>query len=217
MPAFAVEFLTEEGPRRAQFTLDPGRELGPQVRQILVLAGSVDYQHQLIVTQIGDHQVVQNAAAFVGHQHFDDQEQMRLVFLELGPLIGIGDIFQQQGMKAEHFSESLQHVHLVDAPDVHPADSRLPRRDRLVPAPPGDGKLRAHAVVELVGVPASPVVFTGAMRPWELRSTDALQNLTEAVFGAGVLPPGVYCVAHGRALRFPGVTKDKVRRTFTGG
>ena len=35
MPAFAVEFLTEEGPRRAQFTLDPERELGPQVRQIL--------------------------------------------------------------------------------------------------------------------------------------------------------------------------------------
>ncbi|HWK90323.1 MAG TPA: hypothetical protein VNP72_10015 [Longimicrobium sp.] len=35
MPAFAVEFLTEDGPRRAQFTVDPGRELGPQVRQVL--------------------------------------------------------------------------------------------------------------------------------------------------------------------------------------
>ncbi|HEY0015354.1 MAG TPA: FHA domain-containing protein [Longimicrobium sp.] len=35
MPAFAVEFLTAEGPRRAQFTLDPERELGPQVRQVL--------------------------------------------------------------------------------------------------------------------------------------------------------------------------------------
>ncbi|HEX2210573.1 MAG TPA: hypothetical protein VHG93_23030 [Longimicrobium sp.] len=35
MPGFAVEFLTDEGPRRAQFTLDPERELGPQVRQIL--------------------------------------------------------------------------------------------------------------------------------------------------------------------------------------
>jgi L-asparaginase len=61
-----------------------------------------------------------------------------------------------------------------------------------------------------------PVVLTGAMRPYEMKRSDALQNLTEAVFGAGVLPPGVYCVAHGRALRFPGVTKDKVRRTFTG-
>ena len=30
-------------------------------------------------------------------------------------------------------------------------------------------------VVELVGTPASPIVFTGAMRPYELRSPDALQ------------------------------------------
>lgn len=35
MPAFAVEFMTGEGPRRGQFTLDPERELGPQVRQVL--------------------------------------------------------------------------------------------------------------------------------------------------------------------------------------
>ncbi|WP_420127653.1 hypothetical protein [Longimicrobium sp.] len=50
MPAFAVEYLTAEGPRRAQFTLDPERELGPQVRQVLeelrqhgvVIAGGPD-------------------------------------------------------------------------------------------------------------------------------------------------------------------------------
>jgi L-asparaginase len=59
-----------------------------------------------------------------------------------------------------------------------------------------------------------PVVLTGAMRPYEMKRSDALQNLTEAIFAAGVLPPGVYCVAHGRALPFPGVTKDRGRRTF---
>jgi L-asparaginase len=62
-----------------------------------------------------------------------------------------------------------------------------------------------------------PVVLTGAMRPYEMTRSDALQNLTEAVFAAGVLPPGVYCVAHGRALKFPGVRKDRERGTFTGG
>lgn len=62
-----------------------------------------------------------------------------------------------------------------------------------------------------------PVVLTGAMRPYEMKRSDALQNLTEAVFAAGVLPPGVYCVAHGRALRFPGVRKDRERGTFAGG
>jgi len=64
--------------------------------------------------------------------------------------------------------------------------------------------------------PRGPVVLTGAMRPFEMKSSDALQNLTEAVFAAGVLAPGVYCVAHGRALRFPGVRKDRDNGTFVG-
>jgi len=62
--------------------------------------------------------------------------------------------------------------------------------------------------------PPVPVVLTGAMRPFEMKRSDALQNLTEAIFAARALPPGVYCVAHGRALRFPGVRKDRERGTF---
>lgn len=65
--------------------------------------------------------------------------------------------------------------------------------------------------------PRIPIVLTGAMRPFEMKSSDALQNLTEALFAAGVLPPGVYCVAHGRALQFPGVRKDPERGTFVKG
>lgn len=65
--------------------------------------------------------------------------------------------------------------------------------------------------------PRVPIVLTGAMRPYEMSRSDALQNLTEAIFAAGVLSPGVYCVAHGRALRFPGVRKDRDRGTFVGG
>ncbi len=69
-------------------------------------------------------------------------------------------------------------------------------------------------VVELVGTPASPIVFTGAMRPYELRSTDALQNLTEALLAVQLLPPGVYVSMHNQVLQFPGVTKDKGLGTF---
>jgi len=71
-----------------------------------------------------------------------------------------------------------------------------------------------EALHAAIGVPAVPVVLTGAMRPFEMKRSDALQNLTEALFAVGVLPPGVYCVAHGRALRFPGVIKDRARSTF---
>jgi L-asparaginase len=65
--------------------------------------------------------------------------------------------------------------------------------------------------------PPVPVVLTGAMRPFEMKRSDALQNLTEAIFAARALAPGVYCVAHGRALRFPGVRKDREKGTFAGG
>lgn len=68
-----------------------------------------------------------------------------------------------------------------------------------------------HAKIEH---PRVPIVLTGAMRPYEMKRSDALQNLTEAVFAVGVLSPGIYCVAHGRALRFPGVVKDRTTGTF---
>lgn len=74
---------------------------------------------------------------------------------------------------------------------------------------------------DLVAKPAStdtpisaPVILAGAIRPFEMTRSDALQNLTEALFATGVLAPGVYCVTHGRALAFPGVIKDRDRRTF---
>ncbi len=69
-------------------------------------------------------------------------------------------------------------------------------------------------VVELAGTPASPIVFTGAMRPYELRSTDALQNLTEALLAVQILPAGVYVAMHNQVLQFPGVIKDRTAGTF---
>jgi L-asparaginase len=60
-----------------------------------------------------------------------------------------------------------------------------------------------------------PVIMTGAFRPWEFRDTDALQNVTESLFAARLLAPGVYVVIHGRALAFPGVFKNRGRRTFS--
>jgi L-asparaginase len=59
-----------------------------------------------------------------------------------------------------------------------------------------------------------PVVFTGAMRPYEFRDTDALQNVTEALLAARLLEPGVYVVMHNRVLPFPGVYKDRQALTF---
>ncbi len=70
-------------------------------------------------------------------------------------------------------------------------------------------------LVAAIPAPRVPIVLTGAMRPFDMKQSDALQNLTEALFATGILPPGIYCVAHGRALSFPGVRKDRERGTFT--
>lgn len=62
--------------------------------------------------------------------------------------------------------------------------------------------------------PHVPIVLTGAMKPYELRTTDALQNLTEAVLAVQLVEPGVYVAMHNQVLRFPGVVKDHARMTF---
>lgn len=71
-----------------------------------------------------------------------------------------------------------------------------------------------EACLENLGTPKVPIVFTGAMRPWEMRNTDSLQNLTESLTAAQILPPGVYAVFHNRVLKFPGVVKDPSLGTF---
>jgi L-asparaginase len=70
------------------------------------------------------------------------------------------------------------------------------------------------ARLRAAGGPRVPVVFTGAMRPFELRRTDATQNLTEALLAVQVLAPGVYVSMHNRVLAFPGVRKDPATLTF---
>ncbi len=69
-------------------------------------------------------------------------------------------------------------------------------------------------IVELCNPPASPVILTGAMRPYELRHTDAIQNLTEALMAVQLVAPGVYVAMHNKLLQFPGVVKDRKEGTF---
>ena len=72
-----------------------------------------------------------------------------------------------------------------------------------------------ETLVAQLGVrPRVPIVLTGAMRPYELRTTDALQNLTEALLAVQIVEPGVYVAMHNSVLRFPGVVKDHSQMTF---
>jgi L-asparaginase len=85
---------------------------------------------------------------------------------------------------------------------VHGTDRLTKTGDRILAQMSAAGQLRA------------PVVLTGAMRPYELRRTDAVQNLTEALLAVQIVLPGVYVVMHNQVLAFPGVHKDYQRMTF---
>lgn len=73
---------------------------------------------------------------------------------------------------------------------------------------------RIHDRLSARGRMQRPIVLTGAMRPYELRRTDSVQNLTEALCAVQILAPGVYVSMHNRVLAFPGVRKDYDRMTF---
>ena len=59
-----------------------------------------------------------------------------------------------------------------------------------------------------------PIVLTGAMTPLGFEGSDGLQNLTESLFAARTLPPGVYVVMHNQAFPVDKVRKDRELARF---
>jgi len=111
-----------------------------------------------------------------------------------------------------------------DSLEFKEADHRLIAQTVLSMTASHDGVVIVHGtdtlactgemIHESVSELSIPVVLTGAMRPYIMRNTDALQNLTEALLSVQSLGPGVYLVMHNRVLAFPGVVKDPEHGTF---
>lgn len=59
-----------------------------------------------------------------------------------------------------------------------------------------------------------PVILTGAMTPLGFERSDGLQNLTESLFAAGVLAPGVWIVMHGQVFDVDHARKDRGNARF---
>lgn len=58
------------------------------------------------------------------------------------------------------------------------------------------------------------IILTGAMTPLGFESSDGLQNLTESLFAARVLAPGIYIVMHNQAFPVDRVRKDRDAARF---
>ena len=66
---------------------------------------------------------------------------------------------------------------------------------------------------ELTGL-QYPIVMTGAMTPLGFEGSDGLQNLTESLFAARTLPPGVWLVMHNQVFPIDHVRKDREKARF---
>ena len=72
----------------------------------------------------------------------------------------------------------------------------------------GEAILRSCPSIEV------PCVLTGAMRPWIMKNTDAMQNIVESFAVVQLLQGGVYVAMQNRVLQFPGVIKDTEKLRF---
>ncbi|HUI43343.1 MAG TPA: asparaginase [Terriglobia bacterium] len=59
-----------------------------------------------------------------------------------------------------------------------------------------------------------PIVLTGAMTPLGFEGSDGLQNMTESLLAARLLPPGVYLVIHNQVFPIDRVRKDRDNARF---
>lgn len=120
----------------------------------------------------------------------------------------------------------LERVTLMnkDSLDMDERDHRLIADTALHKADEFDGVVIVHgtdrlaetgeAICALEPEPRVPIVLTGAMRPYELRTSDSMQNLVESLMAVQLAAPGVYVAMHNKLLRFPGVKKDRRAGTF---
>ena len=121
---------------------------------------------------------------------------------------------------------SLNRIALMnkDSLDMTEADHELIASTAARLAELHEGVVVAHGTDRLsvtgellcskVAIPKVPIVLTGAMRPYALRATDAVQNLIEALLAVQLVQPGIYLAMHNQVLKFPGVEKDKLLGTF---
>ncbi len=72
------------------------------------------------------------------------------------------------------------------------------------------GKLLKRRLTNL----SQPVILTGAMTPLGFERSDGLQNLTESLFAARTLTPGVWIVFHNQAFDVDHVRKDRELSRF---
>lgn len=124
-----------------------------------------------------------------------------------------------EGIELERIA--LMHKDSLDMSDddhaliAHTAGNMAATHDGVVIVHGTDRLTRTgERIVEMHPEPPTPIVLTGAMRPYVMRTSDAMQNFTEALLAVQLCAPGVYVAIHNCVLTFPGIVKDRAKGTF---
>lgn len=76
------------------------------------------------------------------------------------------------------------------------------------------GKAVRDALAKNLPDTTIPVLFTGAMTPFGIEGSDALQNLTESLLATRLLSAGVFLIFHGEVFPIAEVRKDRQQSRF---
>ncbi len=154
----------------------------------------------------------------------------------------IEKIYSEQSGAVENLETKIdRYLKLLRLPDVHVEIQHLMNKDSLEMT--GEDRERILASVEqllpdrapvvithgtdtlvdtglflkarIAGL-SVPIVFTGAMTPLGFELSDGLQNLTESLLAARILPAGVWLVMHNQVFPIDRVRKDRDIAQFVG-
>jgi L-asparaginase len=152
----------------------------------------------------------------------------------------IEKVYSEQSGTVENRTAKLErYLRMLRLPDAEVHTIQLMNKDSLEMTDEDRAEVRDH-VAELVreGAPIvishgtdtmvetglflekafphlkAPLILTGAMTPLGFEGSDGLQNLTESLFAARLLAPGVFVVMHGQVFPVDRVRKDRDKATF---
>jgi L-asparaginase len=152
----------------------------------------------------------------------------------------IEKVYQENTGSVENLENKIaRYLRLLRLPDLHVEASNLMNKDSLE-VTAADREMILEAVKRKLQKPAPvvithgtdtlvktglllqkrlprlkvPIILTGAMTPLGFEGSDGLQNLTESLFAARVLKPGIYLVMHNQVFPIDRVRKDRKLSRF---
>jgi L-asparaginase len=151
----------------------------------------------------------------------------------------IEKIYSEQSGQVENLTAKIdRYLHLLRLPDLHVDVTPLMNKDslemtdddRALVLDAVRAKVAEAPVVITHGTDtmvqtgrllkrtlhglSHPVILTGAMTPLGFERSDGLQNLTESLFAARTLAPGVWIVMHGQVFDVDHARKDRGQARF---